>query len=142
MISTGTVQVMRRYTGRGPTKAKTVINEDVVTVVLADSLTQGERTLVDAGHSERVLQIRQDIQQAMRGDLVAIVEQELGREVLAFMSQNHIDPDLAVETFVLQPDKSHTSQTGDGTLRRRADSRGESHHTGGGEAEDEEDGAA
>ena len=39
----------------------------------------------------------------MRDDLVAIVERRLGRTVLAFMSQNHIDPDLAVEVFILEP---------------------------------------
>ena len=40
----------------------------------------------------------------MREDLIAVVERQLDRKVLAFMSQNHIDPDLAVEVFVLQPD--------------------------------------
>ena len=39
----------------------------------------------------------------MRDDLVAIVERQLGRTVIAFMSQNHIDPDLAVEVFILGP---------------------------------------
>ena len=40
MISTATVQLRREYTGRGPTKAKTLINEDLVTVLLADTLTR------------------------------------------------------------------------------------------------------
>jgi hypothetical protein len=39
----------------------------------------------------------------MRDDLVEIVERELNRKVIAFMSQSHIDPDLAVEVFVLEP---------------------------------------
>jgi hypothetical protein len=39
----------------------------------------------------------------MRDDLVGLVECELERKVIAFMSQNHIDPDLAVEVFVLEP---------------------------------------
>jgi hypothetical protein len=38
----------------------------------------------------------------MREDLVSIVERQLERRVIAFMSQNHIDPDLAVEVFVLE----------------------------------------
>lgn len=42
----------------------------------------------------------------MRDDLVAIVERQLDRKVIAFMSQNHIDPDLAVEVFVLEPAES------------------------------------
>jgi uncharacterized protein YbcI len=101
MISTSAVQVLHEYTGRGPTKAKTLINDEVVTILLADTLTQGERTLVANGRSDRVLQVRHDYQIAMRDDLVGIVERQLGRKVRAFMSQNHIDPDLAVEVFVL-----------------------------------------
>ena len=102
-ISTRSVQVLRDYTGRGPTKAKTMISDDVVTVLLADTLTKGERTLVDNGQAERVLELRHHFQALMREELVAIVEGELEREVVAFMSQNHIDPDLAIETFVLAP---------------------------------------
>ena len=104
MISTATVQLLHEYTGRGPTKAKTLITDDVVTVMLADTLTKGERKLVDKGHSDRVLQLRHDYQLTMRDDLIALVERQLDRKVIAFMSQNHIDPDLAVEVFVLQPE--------------------------------------
>jgi uncharacterized protein YbcI len=104
MISTSTVQLLRDYTGRGPTKAKTMINGDVVTVLLADTLTKGERKLVETGHADRVIGLRHDFQVAMCDDLVAIVERQLERKVIAFMSQNHIDPDLAVEVFVLEPD--------------------------------------
>jgi uncharacterized protein YbcI len=103
MISTSTVRLLHEYTGRGPTKAKTLINDDVVTVLLADTLTTGERSLVDNGRSDRVLQLRYDYQLTMRDDLIAIVERQLERKVIAFMSQNHIDPDLAVEVFVLEP---------------------------------------
>jgi uncharacterized protein YbcI len=103
MISTATVQLLHKYTGRGPTKAKTLINDDVVTVLLADTLTKGERTLVETGHADRVLSLRYDFQLAMRDDLIRLVERQLDRNVIAFMSQNHIDPDLAVEVFVLQP---------------------------------------
>ena len=102
-IATSAVEVLHRCTGRGPTKAKTIINESLVTILFADTLTRGERTLVEHGHRDRVLQVRHDYQTAMRDQLVGIVEQELDREVLAFMSQNHIDPDLAIEVFVLKP---------------------------------------
>jgi uncharacterized protein YbcI len=104
-ISTEAVGVLREYTGRGPTKARTMINEDVVTVLLADTLTKGERRLAESGHSARILDLRHDFQQVMRDDLIAIVERHLKRKVIAFMSQNHIDPDLAVEVFVLEPAK-------------------------------------
>ena len=103
MISTAAVQLLHEYTGRGPTKAKTLINENVVTILLSDTLTNGERKLVDSGRGDRVLQLRHDYQLTMREDLIAIVERQLDRKVIAFMSQNHIDPDLAVEVFVLEP---------------------------------------
>ena len=50
-----------------------------------------------------MLQLRHDFQIVMRDDLVRIVERQLHRKVIAFMSQNHTDPDLAVEVFVLEP---------------------------------------
>jgi uncharacterized protein YbcI len=103
MISTSAVQLLHEYTGRGPTKAKTQINENLVTIMLADTLTKGERKLVENGHSDRVMELRHDYQLVMRDDLVELVERQLDRKVVAFMSQNHIDPDLAVEVFVLEP---------------------------------------
>ena len=102
-IATSVVQVLHEHTGRGPTRAKTTINEDIVTVLLADTLTNGERDLVEHGRADRVIRLRHDYQLVMRDDLVDIVERELDRKVIAFMSQNHIDPDLAVEVFVLEP---------------------------------------
>jgi uncharacterized protein YbcI len=103
MISTSAVQLLHEFTGRGPTKAKTLINEDLVTVVLADTLTKGEQKLVDNGRPDRVIELRHDFQMVMREDLIGIVERQLERKVIAFMSQNHIDPDLAIELFVLEP---------------------------------------
>jgi uncharacterized protein YbcI len=103
MISTAAVRLMHDCTGRGPTKAKTMINDNVVTILLADTLTSGERHLVEKGWADRVLTLRHDYQLMMREDLVAIIERQLDRKVVAFMSQNHIDPDLAVEVFVLEP---------------------------------------
>jgi uncharacterized protein YbcI len=102
-ISAQAVRILREYTGRGPTQARTVINHDSVMVILGDTLTRGERKLVDSGKADRVLQLRHDFQLVMRDELVGAVEGTLERKVAAFMSQNHIDPDLAVEIFVLEP---------------------------------------
>jgi uncharacterized protein YbcI len=102
-ISMATVQLLREYTGRGPTQAKTTVDENMVTILLADTLTKGEAKLVANGRSDTVLELRHDYQQVMGDELIAIVERELDREVIAFMSQNHIDPDLAVEFFLLEP---------------------------------------
>ena len=64
---------------------------------------QAERALVEYGNPELVLQTRHEFQNAMRDDLIAIIERETGRKVVAFMSDNHIDPDIAAEVFALEP---------------------------------------
>ena len=48
----------------------------------------------------------------MREDAIASVEQLTGRKVTAFMSANHIEPDLAAELFVLEPDGEAASRDG------------------------------
>jgi uncharacterized protein YbcI len=100
-ISNAVVQLIAEYTGRGPTKAQTTIRDRLVVVVLEDTLTKGERALVRTGREEKVIDLRADFQAAMRDDAVAAVERLTGRGVTAFMSANHIDPDLAAEVFVL-----------------------------------------
>ena len=55
-------------------------------------------------HVAQVMEMRYAFQLAMERTLVAGVEEILGREVLAFMSANHVNPDMAVETFVLKPE--------------------------------------
>src|SRR4051794_14450719 len=102
-VSTAVVHLLREYTGRGPTKAKTYIHQDLVTVVLQDTLTKGERSLVGDGKTEAVLGTRQLYQETMRISLVETVERITGRTVAAFLSANHIEPDVAVETFLLEP---------------------------------------
>jgi uncharacterized protein YbcI len=103
-ISNLTVRLLSQYTGRGPTKARTFFNEDMVTVVLRDTLTKGELSLVENDHGELVLATRKTFQDVMGADLTTGVEQILQRRVLAFLSANHIDPDIAVETFLLAPE--------------------------------------
>ncbi len=102
-ISNLTVRLMSQYTGRGPTRARTFINEDMVTVVLQDTLTRAELTLLEHDHAPTVLATRHTFQQVMGPELVAGVEAIMQRRVAAFLSANHVDPDIAVETFILAP---------------------------------------
>jgi uncharacterized protein YbcI len=100
-ISNATVHVLSEYTGRGPTRARTYISGDLITVVLRDTLTKGEISLQRSGRAELVLANRKAYQEAMGAELVAAVERLSGRTVEAFLSDNHIDPDIAVESFVM-----------------------------------------
>jgi uncharacterized protein YbcI len=102
-ISNAMVRLMNEYTGRGPTKARTYINDNLITIVLQDTLTKGERSLVRDGEINLVLANRKAYQRTMASDLIASVEELSGRKVLAFLSDNHIDPDYAVEAFILAP---------------------------------------
>jgi uncharacterized protein YbcI len=113
-ISSATVQLMREYTGRGPTKARTYINDDLITVVLQDTLTMGERSLVRDGQVELVLATRKAFQMTMGPQLIAAVERHSGRSVYAFLSANHVDPDVAVESFVLVPESDRAPTDDDG----------------------------
>jgi uncharacterized protein YbcI len=100
-ISNAIVRLMRENTGRGPTKARTTIRHNVVVVMLEQTLTKGEQNLVRKGRGEKVIEIRHEFQEAMREECVAQIAELTGRPVLAFMSANHIDPDIGAEIFVL-----------------------------------------
>jgi len=102
-ISNAVVGALTRTTGRGPTKAKTTIGDNGVFVVLQDTLTRGEQVLADAGEGVAVLDLRRRWQRVMQADVSREIERLTGRKVIGFMSDNHIDPDLAVEVFVLEP---------------------------------------
>jgi uncharacterized protein YbcI len=105
-ISAAVVGCTREYTGRGPTKARTTIGRDVIVTTLEDTLTKGERSLADSGKGDMVTDIRRCFQTTMRHDLVGRIEELTGRKVIAFMSDNHIEPDMAAEIFVLEPSSS------------------------------------
>jgi uncharacterized protein YbcI len=109
-ISNMMVRLVSEYTGRGPTKARTYFEGDLVSIVLQDTLTRGERSLVRDGRSELVLSTRRAFQATMSDDAVAGVEEITGRKVMAFLSDNHIDPDVAVESFVLHPERDGDGQ--------------------------------
>lgn len=101
-VSNRLVQLVRDYTGRGPTKARTYIQDDVVVCVLQDTLTRGERVMAERGDPLAVIEHRRAFQRLMRHDAVQAVEEVMGKRVVAFLSDNHLDPDVAVETFLLE----------------------------------------
>lgn len=102
-ISTSVVGLLRRHTGRGPTKAKTIISSDLVVVTLADCLTTAERHVAAAGHGEIVEGMRATLHHGMRAEATAIVEELTDRQVSAYLPAQHQEPDLAVLVFYLAP---------------------------------------
>jgi uncharacterized protein YbcI len=100
-ISSGIVGLYREHFGKGPTKAKTYVLDDLVICVLRDGLTTVERTLFAKGKADSVREMRTAFQDAVADKFNAVVEDLTGRRVVAFMSQAHVNPDLAIEVFFL-----------------------------------------
>ncbi|MCW3026334.1 MAG: hypothetical protein JWM29_1766 [Solirubrobacterales bacterium] len=74
---------------------------ELVTVLLWGTLTAGERSLLRGGREEVVLAVRQAYDDSLRQELTAAVEGHTGQHVLAFLSDSHLEPDIAIEVFVL-----------------------------------------
>jgi uncharacterized protein YbcI len=114
-ISNLIVRLLSDYTRRGPTRARTHFNENLITIVVQDLLTKGERSLIRDGKQELVLETRRAYQQTMGEDLTSGIEEITGRQVIAFLSANHLDPDLAIESFMLAPQDDGHPAPAEGT---------------------------
>ncbi len=100
-ITSAIVGIQTEHLGRGPTSASTIHSDQMVTVIMREVMTPAERALVRSGEKRAVTNMRQLLQEAMEVDFRAAIERLTGRKVLAFVSGNHVDPDIAVETFIL-----------------------------------------
>jgi uncharacterized protein YbcI len=105
-ISREIVRLQAEYYGKGPTKAKTHIVDDIVVVVLEESFTRAEKTLAQRGEREAIKHIRRRFQQQMAENFTSVVEQATGRKVRAFLSETDIDQDVSVEIFLLADERT------------------------------------
>jgi uncharacterized protein YbcI len=92
------------FTGRGATKSRAFVHQDVVVCLLEDSATRAEVNLVAAGKSELVRTQRDALQRAMEPQLIAAVERLTNRGVLTFFSGGDTDGSSSIEAFTLEPD--------------------------------------
>jgi uncharacterized protein YbcI len=100
-ISNLIVRLFSEYTGRGPTKARTSIRDNVVVCIAEETFTKAERRLVAEGEEDLVVSVRRKFQTTMRDDLVAGIEMLTGRKVLSFFSDHDGVADRAAEVFLL-----------------------------------------
>jgi uncharacterized protein YbcI len=100
-ITSALVGIHNRYLGRGPRSASTFYHDNVVVTLMYGVLTRAEKTLSETNRGEAVSQMRHLFQQTMDADFRAAVERLTGRKVVAFISGNDLDPDVAGEVFVL-----------------------------------------
>ena len=108
-ISREIVRLHARMFGRGPTRAKTFVYDEFALCILEDVLTRAEKTLVQVNNTEQVHATRRAFEEAVRPDFIAIVEEATGRKVRAFVSQVHVEPELAAELFLFEPEVSQSS---------------------------------
>jgi uncharacterized protein YbcI len=102
-ISDGLVALLKEFYGRGPTRAKSYYEDDLVVCVLRGGFTRVEQTLLEGGRGSAVIQQRMAFQDLMRERFEAVIEKATGRRVMGSMSGNQQDPDIMCEVFVLAP---------------------------------------
>lgn len=100
-ISSAIVGLYREHFGKGPTGAKTYVLDDLVICVLRDGLTKVEKTLFERGKGDVVREMRAAFQDAVADRFTSTIERLTDRNVVAFMSQAHVAPDLTIEVFCL-----------------------------------------
>src|SRR2546421_5637987 len=99
-ISTSIVGILRDHYGRGPMRAKTYALDDIIVVVMRGSgFPPLEQTIMNSGQPERVIAMREDFQHVMAERYKQQIEELTGRNVLAFLSQAHVEPDITMEIF-------------------------------------------
>ena len=102
-ISEGMVALLKEFYGRGPTRAKSYYEDDLVVCLLRGGFSRVEQTLLEGGRGASVIQQRMDFQDLMRERFEAVVQKATGRRVIGFMSGNQQDPDIMCEVFILAP---------------------------------------
>ena len=111
-ISSGMVSLLKEFYGKGPTRAKSYYNDDLVVCILRGGFSRVEQTLLDGGRGAAVIQQRMEFQELMRDRFTKVVEEATGRSVIGFMSGNQQHPDLMCEVFVLAPTDILDGDTG------------------------------
>jgi uncharacterized protein YbcI len=100
-IANAMVGLKKRFYGRGPTKAKTYINDNYVFCVLEGGLTKNEETLLAAGEEDLVRSYRLRFQEVMAGATTEAIERITGRKIIGYHSQIVFEPEFGFEIFVL-----------------------------------------
>jgi uncharacterized protein YbcI len=95
------VRTRHRFTGRGPTRAQSFYRANVVVVVMEETLTKAEESLIGLGKSDSVLAMRRQLSGTMKRDLIAEAEQLTGCRVVASLCADNIEPDYVVQMFIL-----------------------------------------
>jgi uncharacterized protein YbcI len=104
-VSNAMVRLYKSQFGRGPTSARAQWGGDnLLTVVLEDTLAPAERNLVKMGQHQRLRETRLFFQYATVREFCEPVEQITGRKVRSFLSGTDTEVNgLSIEAFVPHP---------------------------------------
>ncbi len=103
-VTEAMVVLHQRYYHRTPVSAKTqMLGDDLLACVLGGVYTDVEKTMIELQRSTVVQETRSAFQSAMERKFINEVEELSGRDVLAFISNQHIGPDMEIELFMLAP---------------------------------------
>jgi uncharacterized protein YbcI len=72
-ISDGLVALLKEFYGRGPTRAKSFYEDDLVVCLLRGGFTRVEQTLLEGGRGSSVIQQRLEFQELMRQRFEAVI---------------------------------------------------------------------
>lgn len=112
-ISNAIVGIHSKHYGKGPTKAKTYVIDDMVVCVMQDVFTTVERTLIENDKGELVRDVRSTFQHTLRHEFTGAIKEITGRETRAFLSQIDWEADISIEFFLLQNGVTDVTQNGD-----------------------------
>jgi uncharacterized protein YbcI len=102
-VTNAVVRLHRTHYGKGPTRSKSYLVDDVLMCVMRDVFTTVERTLIESGEGDKVRETRLAFQDALRDRFCEEVERIMGRGVVGFTTQVLLDQDIGIEVFVLRP---------------------------------------
>jgi uncharacterized protein YbcI len=115
-ISNAVVRLISELYGKGAARTRTFIADEHVFCALEGVLTTVERTLVEAGETELVRELRMRFGEMVRPVFAAEVGRLLGRQVLAVESQLVFDPDTLFLIFVLGDQRAAESAAAAGEI--------------------------
>jgi len=102
-VTDAIVALHERYYNRAPVSAKTqMLGEDLLACVMGGVYTEVEKTMIELQRGPLVQETRSAFQQAMQQKFIDEVELLSGREVIAFISNSHVGPDMEIELFMFR----------------------------------------
>src|SRR6266853_543720 len=78
-----------------------VVDDIIVVVMRGSGFTALAPTILDSGEPGRVIEMREDFQRVMATRYKETIRELTGRNVVAFLSQAHVEPDITMEIFFM-----------------------------------------